>query len=126
MQAIKKPLIIDRLETIDEETCFKPIDPHSPVSSNIMCPICYDFGEITTLECSHKICTTCLTKLKKLECPVCKAIIKNNKISKNKNYITCRIISNLICNNTTCNIVLFTILMFLIFMIANKNFTNTN
>ena len=56
------------------------------------CCVCYLDKYITTTECNHKICIGCLSKIKKLECPLCRRILTNIpdnflKIRKTNNII---------------------------------------
>ena len=46
------------------------------------CGVCYEdleSDQFKILECSHKLCKNCLPKLKKLECPFCRASFAEDK-----------------------------------------------
>jgi len=77
---------IDKLEIIDEENQLEtsPMSPTSQISSDLLCRICFEEEEMTTLPCSHQICKKCVPRLKKEECPFCRAkFIRKKRMVKN-------------------------------------------
>ncbi len=48
-------------------------------SSDDRCPVCYEDVSLITLECSHRICSSCKEKLKQRTCPMCRAPIESYK-----------------------------------------------
>ena len=39
------------------------------------CPICLETKKTTILDCGHRVCIKCLTRLQHLKCPICRKII---------------------------------------------------
>ena len=74
MEELEKPLVKQRLETIDEENQLDDPSSLSPssISSDILCHICFEQTDMVTLPCTHTICKICILKLKKKECPFCR------------------------------------------------------
>ena len=40
------------------------------------CCVCYSDNYVTKTECNHLICIGCLSKINKLECPLCRNKLK--------------------------------------------------
>ena len=53
----------------------------------MQCIICYDNKWIVNTECNHKICISCLFKIKKDECPYCRAKLFKNFPKKLKSLL---------------------------------------
>ena len=46
-------------------------------SSDDRCPVCYEDVSLISLECSHRICSSCKEKLRQRTCPMCRAPIES-------------------------------------------------